>query len=91
MPLFRKANSLILFCKIVELNFIDENISFEGKNFILVPLFDDFPIFFKGFIDFPFSNSIKYSEPSLKILNSSFLDNAFTTETPTPCKPPETL
>ena len=45
IPLFKNANSLILFCKIVELNFIDENISFEGKNVMFVPLFEDFPIF----------------------------------------------
>ena len=38
-PLLRKANSLILFSKVVELNFIEENTSFEGKKFILVPLF----------------------------------------------------
>ena len=29
IPLFRKANSLILFCKILKLNFVSENISFE--------------------------------------------------------------
>ena len=91
MPLLRNANSLILFCKIVELNLVEENMSFEGRKFILVPLFEDFPIFFKGFTDFPFLNSIKYSVPFLKILNESFSDNALTTDTPTPCKPPETL
>ena len=35
--------------------------------------------------------SIKYFFPSLFISNSSFSDNALTTETPTPCSPPETL
>ena len=54
-------------------------------------LFFCFSIFFKGFKDFPFSNSIKYSLPSLYILNLRFLDKALTTETPTPCNPPETL
>ena len=39
IPLFKNANSLILFSKIVELNLIDEKISFEGKKFILVPFF----------------------------------------------------
>ena len=39
IPLFKKANSLILLSKIFELNFIDENISLDGKNEILVPLF----------------------------------------------------
>ena len=40
---------------------------------------------------FPFLNVIKYSFPSLKILNSNFSDKALTTETPTPCNPPDTL
>ena len=73
------------------LNFTDEKISLEGKKFILVPLFFVFPIFFNGLTVFPFSNLISYSFPSLKIFSLSSLDNAFTTETPTPCKPPETL
>ena len=91
IPLFKNANSLILFCKTCELNFIEENISFDGKKVIFVPLFLVLPTFFNGFDDFPFSKFIKYSNPSLKILNSSFSDKAFTTETPTPCNPPETL
>ena len=37
------------------------------------------------------SNSIKYFFPSLLISNFNFSDNALTTDTPTPCKPPETL
>ena len=39
IPLFKNANSLILFSKIVELNLINEKISFDGKKFILVPFF----------------------------------------------------
>ena len=54
IPLFKNANSLILFCKTVELNLIDENISLEGKNLILVPLFDDFPIFLMVLMIFHF-------------------------------------
>ena len=34
IPLFKKANSLILFISVFELNLIDEKISFEGKNVI---------------------------------------------------------
>ena len=56
-----------------------------------VPFLLVFPFFDKGLIAFPFANSIKYSLPSLNIVNSNFSDKAFTTETPTPCKPPETL
>jgi len=37
----------------------------------------------------PLLNFIKYSWPPRLILISSSLDNAFTTETPTPWRPPE--
>ena len=73
------------------LNFIDENISLDGKKVILVPVFFDFPVIFNGAFASPFLNSMKYFLPSLLISKFSFSDKAFTTETPTPCKPPETL
>ena len=91
IPLFKKASSLILFIIIFELNFIEENISLEGKNVICVPVSLDFPIALSGDLVLPLLNSIKYLLPSLSISNFNFSDNAFTTETPTPCKPPETL
>jgi len=65
--------------------------TFDGKNVIFVPVSFDFPISFKGFFASPSLNSIKYFFPSRLISNSNFSDNAFTTETPTPCNPPETL
>ena len=89
--MFKKANSLIFFCRLTALNLIDEKVSFEGKKLILVPDFFVFLINFIGCFVFPFSNDIAYSFWSLKIVKSSFSDKAFTTETPTPCKPPETL
>ena len=58
---------------------------------MLVPFFFVEPIFLRGFIDLPSLNNISYSFPSLKILSSRFSDNALTTETPTPCNPPETF
>ena len=73
------------------LNLIKEKIFLDGKNFICVPEFFDFPIAFNGAFALPFLNSIKYFLPSLLISNSNFSDKALTTETPTPCKPPETL
>ena len=91
IPLFKKANSLILFSKMEALNLVDENISFDGKNLILVPFFFVLPIFFKGFIELPSLNLISYSFPPLKIFNSNFSDNALTTDTPTPCNQPDTL
>ena len=60
-------------------------------NVISVPVSFDFPIILIGALASPFLNSIKYFFPSLFIPNINFSDNAFTTETPTPCNPPETL
>ena len=65
IPLFKKANSLILFSKIVALNLIKEKTSFDGKKFILVPLFFVLPICFNGFNVLPFLKITEYSFPSL--------------------------
>ena len=73
------------------LNLVLEKIFFEGKNLICVPENLDFPFTFNGNLASPFSNSIKYFFPSLSISNSNFSDKALTTETPTPCRPPEIL
>ena len=65
IPLLRKANSLILFSRVVALNFIEEKICLDGKKVILVPFFFVFPIFLSGLIEFPSLNCISYSLPSL--------------------------
>ena len=74
-----------------ELNFIDEKTSLEGKKFIFVTALLDFPITLSGDLASPFLNSTKYYFPSLSISSLSFSDNALTTESPTPCRPPDTL
>ena len=60
IPLLRKANSLILFSSIDELNLIDENICLDGKKVILVPFFFVFAIFFNGLTLFASLNIISY-------------------------------
>ena len=70
---------------------MEEKICLDGKKVIWVPVSFDFPISFKGFFASPLWNSIKYFLPSLFISNYNFSDKALTTETPTPCNPPETL
>ena len=89
--MFKNASSRILLIIIFGVNLIEENISFDGKNVICVPVSFDFPITLRGAFEAPSLNSIKYLFPSLSISNFNFSDNAFTTETPTPCKPPDTL
>ena len=73
------------------LNFIEEKTSFDGKKVIFVPVSFDLPIAFNGDFASPFLNSIKNFFPSLLISNCNYADKAFTTETPTPGNPPETL
>ena len=63
----------------------------HGKKVTLVPFKSDLPISFSGALVIPFSNSTKYFFPSLKISTFKLLESALTTDTPTPCKPPETL
>ena len=89
--MFKNANSRILFCIIEKLNFVDENIFFDGKNLISVPEPFDLPTTFSGALASPFLNSIKYFFPSLSMYSSNFSERAFVTDTPTPCKPPEIL
>ena len=68
------------------------NIFFEGKKVTEVPFaFFASPICFKGFVVTPSLNSARYSLFFLKIFYFKFSDKAFTTETPTPCNPPEIL
>ena len=65
-PLFRKASSLILFCKVSELNLVSEKTSLDGIKFIKVPVLFVFPLAFKGDKALPSINSIKYSFFSLR-------------------------
>ena len=67
IPLFKKANSLILLIIVFALNFIDEKISFEGRKVISVPVSLDFPIVLRAAFAVPLINSIKYFFPSLLI------------------------
>ena len=66
-------------------------VSDDGKKVIFVPVCFDLPIAFNGDFASPFLNSIKYFLLSLLISNCNFSDRAFTTDTPTPCNPPDTL
>ena len=82
---------------ILKLKFISLKISVVGKNVIFVPVkylsltFLEAPIIFNSFVTIPLLNSKLYIFPSLLISNIKFSDKAFTTDTPTPCKPPDTL
>ena len=90
--MFRNESSLILFDRISYSNSVTSlNISLSGVKVTRVPLLSELPISFTGAFGFPLLYDCSYSFPSLKTLATSNSDNAFTQETPTPCKPPETL
>ena len=66
----------------------------SGANVTLVPVFDsgESPISWIGPTGCPPSRkSCLHRRPSRSISNSTATDKALTTDTPTPCKPPETL
>ncbi len=63
-----------------------------GRNVTRVPVLpSDAPTSFKGASATPWAKRMKCSLPPRQMLKSKRDDSAFTTETPTPCKPPETL
>ena len=53
--------------------------------------FPDTPIVCMSVVGSPRANSCRYTFPSRRTSATSHSESAFTTETPTPCRPPETL
>ena len=49
------------------------------------------PVTFSGASELPWVKLISWTLPSRRIFSLSQDDSALTTETPTPCRPPETL
>ncbi len=70
----------------------DESKNFSsGQKRMVVPVFrlPTCPTTFSSLFFFPSAYHMKYSLPSRRTRTSSFFDRALTTETPTPCRPPE--
>ena len=92
-PLLRNAISRKRFARVSKsYTVVSVKISGSGQNDTVVPL----PRFVgptsRSFSDvLPWSKPMKYSLPSLRTCTSTREDSAFTTETPTPCRPPDTL
>ena len=66
-------------------------ISGSGTKRTLVPVFLLLPIAWIGASGLPRRKVWNQTWPSRLISSSSSAESAFTTETPTPCRPPETL
>ena len=63
----------------------------EGTKVTRVPVLVAGPTSASGASGTPWAKRMKCSLPSRQMVRSSLDDNAFTTETPTPCRPPDTL
>src|SRR6185437_2031870 len=62
----------------------------SGQNVIIVPVSSVRSPFLSGPAGSPTAQDCRQTCPSLRISTSSLVDSALTTETPTPCRPPET-
>ena len=91
-PELRNASSRRRCSSVAKSNSIMVKVFGEGKNVTSVPRLPPVsPTTFSGATATPSRNSMKCSLPSRQIVSLSQLDSALTTETPTPCRPPETL
>ena len=91
IPSFRYASSRSRPSRISNLNVGSSKISRSGLNVIVVPVFAAFPTFFSVSAVFPRAKAIRHACPSRRTSARSHSDSAFTTDTPTPCSPPDTL
>ena len=93
MPEFKNANSRILCSNVSKTNVISPKVSSAGIKLTSVPCSSSLhsPIFVKCFVVVPFANSTSYTPPFFHIFVFSHTDSALTTDTPTPCKPPDIL
>ncbi len=90
-PRVRKAVSRRRSARVAKSKSISSKISRSGRKVILVPVALVALPFLKSAAGWPRSYSWLQEWPSLEISSSSRSESALTTETPTPCSPPETL
>ncbi len=92
-PRVRKAVSRSRCCSVSAESSSSSKISASGKNEIVVPVspFSTSPTTARSALGTPRVNSCRYSLPPRRTSATSHSERAFTTETPTPCNPPETL
>ena len=91
-PEFKNASSRNRCSSVAKSNSSMVKVLGEGRKVTSVPLLlFALPTGLSGATATPSRNSMKYSLPSRQMVSLSQLDSAFTTETPTPCRPPDTL
>jgi hypothetical protein len=79
--------------ELVEVELDDLEGGGEGRKVTRVPFLPSGrgPTTFSGASASPWRKRIQCSSPSRQMVSSSHSDSAFTTDTPTPCRPPDTL
>ena len=91
-PELRNASSRRRCSSVAQSNSVMVKVCLEGRNVTSVPRRSNAgPMSASGATASPSWNSITDSRPSRQIVSLSMLDSALTTETPTPCSPPDTL
>ena len=87
----RKASSRSRFANVAQSNRVSVKISVSGLKVTVVPVPFAFPTTLSFLTVSPRSNAMWWRLPSRSTQTSSFSESAFTTDTPTPCSPPDTL
>ena len=91
-PELRNASSRSRCSSVAKSNSVMVKVFFDGRNVTSVPrLSCAAPTTASGATASPSRNSMKCSLPSRQMVSLSQADSALTTETPTPCRPPDTL
>jgi hypothetical protein len=90
-PRVRKAVSRSRCASVVAESSVSSKTSASGRNEMVVPVPFASPTTLISPCGTPRANSCRYTLPSRLTSATSHSESAFTTETPTPCNPPETL
>src|SRR5574344_1749728 len=91
MPEFKKDNSRKRVANISYLYSIMVKMLSSGLKTMVVPVESESPMICTSCRGFPQENSCIYILPFLRTSARRYVESAFTQETPTPCKPPDTL
>src|ERR1700688_1077807 len=91
-PELRNASSRSRCSSVAKSNSVMVKVFFDGRNVTSVPRLSwAVPTTASGATASPSWNSMKCASPSRQMVSLSQADSALTTETPTPCRPPETF
>src|ERR1051325_7121220 len=91
MPLLRNAFSRKRSDSLSKLNDVSVKICESGLNVTFVPRLRVLPVCFSGATGIPRAYSCSHVLPSRQISRCRLSERKLTHETPTPCRPPETL